>query len=222
MNRKAETAILLFSRSARHESHSKLWTQDKTVNAHISQQLLFNTCENLKAAPFPVFHFDESLQTGDTFAERLSSGFKHIFDKGYLQVIAVGNDCPDLHPDWKKITEQLRLGKTILGPDRRGGVYLIGITKESDFEEIFTQIPWKSNKVFDQLKTQFTHCYLLDSKQDINTFDEVSKCKPLFKQIKKFLAKNYMAIIHHPTITTIPQYQLHLRAPPALPFSRMV
>jgi hypothetical protein len=222
MNRKAETAILLFSRSARHESHSKLWTKEKTVNAHISKQLLSNTFENLKAAPFPVFHFDESLQSGDTFAERLSSGFKHIFDKGYLQVIAVGNDCPDLHPDWKKIAEQLRLGKTILGPDRRGGVYLIGITKGSGFEEIFTQIPWKSNKVFDQLKTHFTQCYLLDSKQDINTFVDVTYCKPLFKQIKKFLANHFNVIIYNPTISNIPQNQLHLRAPPAMPFSRMV
>ncbi len=216
MNRNTEIAILLFSRSAGRESNSKRWTQDQNVNAHISKQLLSNTLENLKNAPFPVVLVDESLQFGNTFAERLANGFKHVFEKGFLQVIAVGNDCLDLNLDWKTIAAQLQMGKTILGPDRRGGVYLIGISNESDIEEKFSRISWKSNKVYDQLTKQFNNCYLLDSKQDINTFEDIIKTKSLFQQIKRFLVNQFIEVIQNPIISITPNALLQLRAPPSL------
>ena len=170
MEQQQDIAILLFSRSAKIESYAKQWTQDPKVNFRIAHQLLKHTNEQLVKAPFPVYHVDETIQSGNFFGERLTHAFKYVFSKGFDHVIAVGNDCTNLHLDWPLIGEQIRRNKTILGPDQRGGVYLIGISKHIDYSSAFAGISWKSKLVFEQLKLQFDNHFVLDTKQDINKF----------------------------------------------------
>ena len=214
MDQQQDIAILLFSRSAKIESYAKQWTQDPKVNFRIAHQLLKHTNEQLVKAPFPVYHVDETIQSGNFFGERLTHAFKYVFNKGFNHVIAVGNDCTNLHLDWLLIGEQIRLNKTILGPDQRGGVYLIGISKHIDYSSAFAGISWKSKLVFEQLKLQFDNHFVLDTRQDINTLYDVICNKDLFELIKALLLKGneFPYIIPHIPKLQIPLQQL--RAPP--------
>lgn len=189
MNEKENIAILLFSRSAMHESYSKHWTNDGETNFRIANHLISNTYDQLETAPFPIFRIDEKLQVGNTFGERLTNAFKYVFQKGFEHVIAVGNDCPDLRMDWHEISRQLNHHKTILGPNKRGGVYLIGLSRDSNIENKFSQIRWRSKLVFQQLKEYFQNYSVFDSRRDINTFQDIKRWNYLYKRIKVLLRK---------------------------------
>ena len=214
MKEKENIAILLFSRSAKRESHSKRWTNDPKINLQIAEHLISNTYDQLKTAPFPIFQIDEKLQSGNSFGERLANAFRIVFQKGFSYVIAVGNDCPILQVDWHEISMQLIHQKIVLGPDKRGGTYLIGLSEDSDFESKLLQISWKSRSVFHQLKRQFTDYHLLVSKTDINTFQDVINWKHLFNRIKDLLYKGISVPL---SFILIPHHYLSLkclRAPP--------
>jgi hypothetical protein len=189
MKAKDNIAILLFSRSAKLESCYKRWTHDKKTNFQIARHLISNTFEQLKSSPFPIFHFDEKLQIGDSFSDKFTFAFRSLFQQGFEYVIAVGNDCQDHTNDWQDISKQLIQGKAILGPDKRGGVYLIGVSKNSDIESIFSKISWSSKLVFRQLQEQLSKCFILDSKRDINTFHDIKRCNYLYSRIKALLHK---------------------------------
>jgi len=214
MKKREKTAILLFSRSAKRESYAKRWTNNANINLEIAEHLISNTHDLLQTAPFPVFHVDEQSQIGDTFGERLSNAFSNVFQKGFDYVIAVGNDCPHLQVDWHEISKQLIHQKTILGPDKRGGVYLIGLSKESNFDSKLMQVSWKGKFVFHQLLTLFDNCSIIDSRGDINTFRDVIRWEYLYKKIKSLLHKKIpipemFSEIHNPYFSLA-----CLRAPP--------
>lgn len=214
MKEKENIAILLFSRSAKRESHSKRWTSDPEINVQIAEHLICNTYDQLKTAPFPIFQVDEKLQSGNSFGERLANAFRIVFQKGFDYVIAVGNDCPILQVDWNEISLQLLQQKTVLGPDKRGGAYMIGLSVDSDFESKLLKISWKSRHVFHQLKKQFTNCHLLAAKTDINTLQDVVKLKYLFSRIKGLLYNDFSISLN---FVPIPNQYLSikcLRAPP--------
>ena len=215
MNSANDIAILLFSRSAKLESHFKRWTDNPSINFHIADQLIKKSLAKLCDAPFPLFHIDETLQTGNTFGQRFSNAFNFIFNKGYKYVVALGNDCNDVRPDWQLIYEQLKSRKSILGPDRRGGVYLIGISKEAFFDLEFGRISWKSPLVFRQLKCQLDHCYILRAEKDTNTFDDVVENKDLLEWIRRYRIKPIFARKKEKYIST-PQIPQGLkRGPPS-------
>lgn len=214
MKAKESIAILLFSRSAKRESYFKNWTNDANTNFQIAKHLISNTKEQLKSSPFPVFQVDEKLQVGNTFGERFAHAFRYVFNKGFDYVIAIGNDCSNLSMDWHEISRQLITNKTILGPDKRGGVYLIGISRDANNYSKFLQISWRSSIVFYQLKEQFANSFILDVKRDINTFHDIKKWNYLYSIIKVLL-RNWILI--HEKISIFSVYHLSsvtLRAPP--------
>ena len=214
MKEKENIAILLFSRSAKQESYSKQWTNDEAINLRIAEHLISNTYDNLKTAPFPIFRIDEKLQVGITFGKRLANAFSYVFQKGFKYVIAVGNDSPSLQINWHDISRQLINQNTVLGPDKRGGVYLIGLSEDSGFESTFMQISWKSRLVCHQLKEKFANYCILKSMRDINTFQDVISWEYLFKRIKGLLYKRNLIPLK---FSIIPNYCLSLdllRAPP--------
>jgi glycosyltransferase A (GT-A) superfamily protein (DUF2064 family) len=66
---------------------------------------------------------------GATFGERLSSALGQV--RGYRRVVIVGRDCPSLNQgDVAAALRLLETHDTVLGPDGRGGCYLIGLRGE--------------------------------------------------------------------------------------------
>ncbi|NJN26723.1 MAG: DUF2064 domain-containing protein [Cyclobacteriaceae bacterium] len=214
MSLNSDIAILLFSRSPQREAVAKRWTGNVALNAQISRKLLSNTLSHLHKAPFPVFMVDETLQKGNTFGQRLSNAFDYVFAKGYSHVIAVGNDSAGLNVEWEQIAQTLYSGKNIIGPDHRGGVYLIGISACVQHKAVFEKISWRGKFVFDQLVTQMDSPHVLEGVGDINTFDDLVSCPILFTAIRKFLFRYFHKVIQTPSVQHIARTIPQLRAPP--------
>ena len=211
---KVKTAILLFSRTARSESVNKKWSKNTRLNFRIADKLIENTRSRLSDAPFPFFQVDESKQIGSSYHEKLSSAFEQTFALGYQNVIAVGNDCESLDLDWFTIEKQLKQEKVVLGPDRRGGVFLIALTSRTDCKLLFQQVSWKSARVFEQLKTLFVDYYVLNSRKDINTFEELFSISGIKQFIRRVLELTFTIISKTYLPSKKHKSTLSLRAPP--------
>jgi 2-phospho-L-lactate guanylyltransferase (CobY/MobA/RfbA family) len=66
-------------------------------------------------------------QEGGSFGERIESAIEALANLGYDEIVIVGRDCPELRAqEIEGAFGQLRSRRLVLGPDHRGGCYLIG------------------------------------------------------------------------------------------------
>jgi len=170
----SETAILFFSRSVEAEAQAKLWIKSRksaVINRSISRTLIKHTKSVLDNSGLTVFHFDEHQQIGDTFGERFAHAFQAIFDLGYSNVIALGNDTPNLeHLSWQALQNELQKNKAILGPNERGGAYLIGLNKTLFDFKTFCSLPWQCEQLLEKLQAYFgADIHVLIAQIDLNT-----------------------------------------------------
>lgn len=91
-------------------------------------------------------------QTGKNFGEKFNHSIKSVFNLGYKEVIAIGNDSPDLTMDIIVSSFENLKGNNsvVVGPSNDGGFYLIGLNYFDD--KIFENIKWQTSKVFKQLE----------------------------------------------------------------------
>jgi glycosyltransferase A (GT-A) superfamily protein (DUF2064 family) len=80
------------------------------------------------------------LQEGDTFDLRMNNAYSKAFDAGYQMCIIVGGDIPTLKYEHLKSAFELLQDQKysdekvmVVGPGIDGGVYLIGLRKDTDF-----------------------------------------------------------------------------------------
>ncbi|TLP80774.1 DUF2064 domain-containing protein [Maribacter sp. ACAM166] len=152
MSSLSATAILVFTNSAKEE----------LVNKSIPKgEQLFNTLTKttlLKAknTGLPIFHFTEKDQVGFTFGERFANAIATVFEKGFDNIITIGNDTPQLRTQHlKKAALQLALGKTVIGPAVDGGIYLLGLQKVNFNIHAFKNLPWQRFSLFNCISTWF-------------------------------------------------------------------
>ena len=214
MKKNQDTAILFFTRTATQEAEAKKWTTIPELDEQIASLLIIRTRKILQKAPFPVFQIDGRSQSGHCFGEKLSNAFKLIFDKGYRHVIAIGNDCQHLNPDWLNIQNKLRSGKVVLGPDLRGGVYLLGVSSIQDYHRKFNQISWNTEQVFNQLKALFEKHYTTEPKRDLNTSKDLRFDLSFLNLIRTFPQKDNWLTNNDLTTNDDTPLNQFLRAPP--------
>ena len=151
-----QTAILIFTRTARLEAAVKTFDQavGKSGNREIAQQLIRQTIAEARRSRLPVFvNYDDEPERG-TFGEHLADAIESVFQKGYDKVIAIGNDCPDVSAALLQNTAQRLSDHTlVLGPANDGGVYLIGIHKAAYRRRTFIALPWESAQLQDAWET---------------------------------------------------------------------
>ncbi|PPK84312.1 hypothetical protein CLV84_4082 [Neolewinella xylanilytica] len=167
------TAILLFSRSASTEAVTK-FGGCRRGGLRVANALIGRTKRTLDRVGLPVIHFDEAAQVGDTFGDRLDGCLKSVFSEGYGSVIVVGNDSPGLTVQHlRAAAHQLTAGRDVLGPDRRGGIFLIGI-RQSTFESAsLRSIPWQTNGVYRELHRVLGTPELLRPLADCNGVEDI-------------------------------------------------
>lgn len=214
MNYPQDTAILLFSRSASTEASHKKWTKEPELNYSIASHLIRRTKRQLAQAAFPVIHIDETKQIGFSFGERLSNAFQRIFSEGYQYVICVGNDCQNLQLNWKAVVADLRAGKVVLGPDQRGGVYLLGISAAIPIGGFMERIPWNTSYVFEELCDRIADTKILETRRDTNNFEDIQTDKELYQIFKSFKTKNKRETTKSAFVTEQQNRHKPLRAPP--------
>ncbi len=143
--------------------------------------------------PIDVSHFE--LQEGDTFDQRMNSAFSKAFDAGYQMCVMIGGDIPTLrYEHLKSAFELLREQKysdekvMVIGPGIDGGVYLIGLRKDTNFN--FTGVFQKKGEL-DISLSEITNRSRLRSikllKIDIHYDVDVPKD---MKKLKAELSKN--------------------------------
>ena len=174
MHGSSHTAILFFSRTPGSEAREKHAAGRSYYSNKSLQKILWkHSLSQLRASGMPVVVFDESKQRGEDFAERFINAITDFFSIGYKNVIAVGNDCPELsNISWSALEERLRNNETVLGPTNRQGAYLLAFNKNSFDAKTFRALPWRNDGLFDSLVSYFEQrsasVHVLRSKTDIN------------------------------------------------------
>lgn len=144
LNSLNSTAILLFANSAKEELTHKYIYKGEQLFDTLTQTTL------LKAnnTALPVFHFNENDQVGFTFGERFTNAIVTVFEKGFDNIITIGNDTPQLQTQHlKNAAQQLALGNTVVGPSIDGGIYLLGLRKIDFDVATFKSFPWQHNSL---------------------------------------------------------------------------
>ena len=90
-------------------------------------------------------------QTGHDFATRLENAIARINELEYDEVVVIGRDCPSLRPiDIEHAFGKLESRKLVLGPDHRGGCYLIAFRLQD--RALLCGVRWKQHTDCAQLR----------------------------------------------------------------------
>lgn len=221
MNTKSDhTAILIFARSAEREaSHKKLQHLDSS-NLIIHKAFYTLVLNTARGVGLPIVHLTQNEQRGFTFGERIANAFREMFYQGYYNVICIGADCPDLNSeDIEYAHDSIMEGHAVVGPDKRGGAYLIAMNRDMFKSEVFERLMWQTNHLCSDLLLYFNSisvkCELLKSKADINCADDLQaersssrvillinsvNVKPDKIRKKQVFIKPYLGVkvLHHP------------------------
>ncbi|MGH7937207.1 MAG: TIGR04282 family arsenosugar biosynthesis glycosyltransferase, partial [Chthoniobacterales bacterium] len=120
----------------------------------------------------PTFHWH--AQRGVTFAERLELALEEISDLGYEEIVVIGADCPGLTTtDITAAFAGLASKRLVLGPDHRGGCYLIGLRARDRY--LLRGIAWNRDRDRAQLQARVAaeEIALLATRQDVDSWADV-------------------------------------------------
>jgi glycosyltransferase A (GT-A) superfamily protein (DUF2064 family) len=157
---------LTFQRLFNTERLAGLATGETDVHIFTSVELSAS-----KSSPYTV-HLQP--YTGASFGERLEDAVENLTTLGYGKIVIIGSDCPSLTADdiadAFQILEQKRL---VLGPDHRGGCYLIGL--HADDRATMSGICWHQNTDSAELLQRFgeSSTAQLPVKIDLDTLEDL-------------------------------------------------
>jgi len=171
----------------------------------IYRELLDKTASNVSGLDYHVtftgseipgdlksFFFDAKTffhQDGTSLGVRLHNAFMHLFNHGYVSVVAIGCDCP--FADQHTITTAHRYIQTgydiAIGPAEDGGYYLIGTSIGG--VRIFEATQWGLPDLFNETK-QLAKAYslsyhLLPTTYDIDTMEDYKRWKYYTEGLKQ-------------------------------------
>ena len=187
MNQK--TAILIFANSAEKEVERKSF-----LSAEVFAALNSHTLKTVEKSGIDYFHISEKQQIGTSFGERFSNAINAIFNKGFNNVITIGNDTPHLKTHHLVDTlHQLETKDVVLGPSKDGGFYLMGIKKAQFNKETFIELPWQTNRLHKSIATiaatKNLEVQFLELLNDIDSKEDIRFILNSFKAIPEFILK---------------------------------
>ena len=169
------TAVLIFAYSATVETRRK-----KSVgNTELFEELNAHTLNTVKKTGLPFYHFSEKQQHGESFGERFSNAIQSIFNKGFDNIITIGNDSPQLKSsDLLEVERQLQLEKTVLGPSADGGFYTMGLPRTQfdfvHFSHLPWQRPWLLSEILGLFRNLNANVHLLSVLNDLDSLDDIN------------------------------------------------
>ena len=113
-------------------------------------------------------------QSGQDLGWRMKNAFLRAFSEGFDRVVVIGSDSPDLPVEYIDLAFRvLHQNDVVIGPGSDGGYYLLGFARGSFLPEVFEEISWSSDKVFEQtvniLREHGQIIYLLPQWHDVDT-----------------------------------------------------
>jgi uncharacterized protein len=123
-------------------------------------------------------------QVGADLGERMRFSFRKALEEGAQAVVLIGADCPGItRAILRQAFAALKGHDCILGPALDGGYYLIGLRQ--DQPEIFSSIPWGTNRVLEHtlgaierlgLKVSLLETLMdVDRPEDLHTWEEMKR-----------------------------------------------
>ena len=186
-------AILLFAQNAKKDAlhKKKSWISTLRQTTKVFESLTKRTLQTVTATQLPFFLSSDLCEGVDSFSSQLAMSVKAVFEKGFQSVICIGNDCPELTSELlQKTAIQLQNGKSVVGPDNRGGAYLIGIQKEGFQAEVFENLPWQTAQLQESLvqmlgdKTGLLPAFAdINAEIDLHLWAKETKPYPSFAQL---------------------------------------
>jgi rSAM/selenodomain-associated transferase 1 len=142
-------------------------------------------------------------QTGDNLGERQSNAFRDTFNEGFSNVVIIGSDIPDLPVRYlKESFDALSTHDTVIGPANDGGYYLIGFPKEGFTPEVFENISWSTDSVFEQTINILKCCkrtfHLLPLWHDVDTISDLKTLLSKSKNTSFEKSKTYLYLTANP------------------------
>lgn len=168
-------------------------------------------------------------QQGTSFAERFENAVEEVAQLGYDRVVIIGRDCPDLEAqDITHALQRLDDHTLALGPDHRGGCYLIALHLRDRAK--LNGICWQRNTDCAELTRRFgiTNTALLSVKLDLDNLSDVrllARSTSRWQQLAVALLRTLVARLIRFLPQPVPAAQERLRIfwqlpPPAIsPFS---
>ena len=119
-------------------------------------------------------------QQGADIGQKMKNAFIIAFKYGTDKAIIIGSDIPDIAPEiFAKAFDALAKHPAAVAPTDDGGYCLIGFTAKGFLPNIFVNIDWSTEKVFNQTIEIFqrhkTNFYGLNKCFDIDTFDDLKE-----------------------------------------------
>jgi len=191
-----KTAILVFALSSQEEQkHKNINNGDNLFNA-----LSEHSLKIVEKTGLPYFHYTEKEQEGDTFGERFTNAIKSVFNRGYKQIITIGNDSPQLTSSHLlESCFHLENGKTVIGPSSDGGFYLMGLHKSQFKASDFEQLSWKTSRLFLEtaklLKEHGGELIRLQTFMDLDNKADLQLFINRFKSVSKQLSDIIISLI---------------------------
>lgn len=118
--------------------------------------------------------FTVHSQQGSSFGERFENAIEALARLGYDNIVIVGRDCPDLESaDILRAFSLLENYRLVLGPDHRGGCYLIAF--HASDRAILKNVRWQEGTDSVELQQRFgpESTALLPVKYDLDTLRDV-------------------------------------------------
>ncbi len=104
----------------------------------------------------PVSHYrawlgsgcDFMVQKGADLGQKMRDAFENAFALGFDRVILTGSDLPHLPAAIiEEAAQRTGMCDVVIGPAKDGGYYLVAMTQEDFFPEMFDHIPWSTPDV---------------------------------------------------------------------------
>lgn len=197
------TALLFFARTSIAEKSAKRIFSTEKKNKPFHHLLRLHAYQEANKTSLSIFQFTEENQKGNSFGEKLANAYQEVFSKGFENVISIGSDCPNLsYVDIEKAAKKLQTKDLVLGPDQRGGAYLIGVSNSFFDRQSFKALPWQTADLFHAF-IQLAHTKgigykCLAVKFDINVCEDINAhlnrsavLKKVLSAIFKELNKSY-------------------------------
>ncbi len=189
-----QTAILVFSRNPFEDAEIKCSENLEQHSGNCFEKSLAHIFNVVNYSGFKYFvsttkekgeeYFSKLacnliVQFGEKFGERFYHSIKKVFEKGYENIIVIGNDTPSLKlKDINFAAKHTSKNNSVTGPSKDGGFYLLSLNK-NDFIKIsknkFISINFQSSSALAELSSLLNDIsvtqYLLKKKSD---FDELS------------------------------------------------
>lgn len=150
------TAVLVFIRGEKEGATIKKFGSCLSFKGNCRVASLLNKRVKMiaKKSGLPTIIVAGNQQVGGDFGQRFTDAIAQVFEKGYENVIAIGNDCLSVSPNLlRKAAAALKHQKVVAGPTKDGGIYLFGFQKSVFLQNELATLPWQTNGLFSALKS---------------------------------------------------------------------